>query len=84
MNKKKKKIYNKVVSKPTRADVTFDEVKSLLVGEGSIFKKGDGSRVKFIYKKQILAIHKPHPKKVLPKYAVERIREFLIITGIEP
>ncbi|WP_338111273.1 type II toxin-antitoxin system HicA family toxin [Novacetimonas pomaceti] len=46
--------------------------------------EGNGSRVKFISKGQILAVHRPPPRKEAKKYQVRAVREFLTNLGIKP
>lgn len=84
MNKKHLKTYNQIFMTPTKSDIKYTDVKALLESEGANYKKGKGSRRKFFFKQQILHIHEPHPQKILPKYAVEAIREFLKNTGVKP
>ncbi len=84
MNTKQKKTLNLVFEKPTRTDLRYDDVKSLLFAAGSDMRKGRGSRVRFKQGACSVHIHSPHPKNVLPKYSVELIRDFLIQIGVKP
>jgi len=84
MNAKQKKTMVKVFEKPTRPDVSWQEVVSLLLGTGAIMKEGKGSRVRFEKGSSNLHIHKPHPAKVLRKYSVDLVRDFLIEIGEKP
>ncbi|MBU3918046.1 type II toxin-antitoxin system HicA family toxin [bacterium] len=63
--------------KPTRSNITWSEMESLFTALDAEKTEGRGSRVSFVFKNEILDLHKPHPKKELKKYAVEIIREFL-------
>ncbi|MBA4366718.1 MAG: HicA protein [Desulfobacterium sp.] len=84
MNKKHKKTVNRVFEKPTRSDISYIEINSLLLSLDAKIKEGQGSRVKYIVNDKILSIHKPHPQKELKKYAVELVREFLENIGVTP
>jgi hypothetical protein len=78
MNKKQQKTLSRLKDKPTRADITWDEVQSFFKAIGARVCEGDGSRVQIILHARVLRLHKPHPQKNLKKYAVEAIRDFLI------
>jgi len=84
MNTKQKKTLNLVFEKPTRTDIRYDDVKSLLFAAGADMRTGRGSRVRFKQGAHSVHLHSPHPKKVLPKYSVELIRDFLIQIGVKP
>lgn len=72
----KEKLLKRLLSRPS--DFTFDEVEALLAGFG--YEKGSkgktsGSRVLFFKKENghKIILHKPHPRKVLPLYAVDDV-----------
>jgi len=68
MNAKQKKTLAMVFEKPTRSATCRD---------------GKGSRVRFEKGSSSIHIHKPHPARVLPKYSVDLIRDFLLEIGVE-
>lgn len=82
MNKKQQKTLSRLKDKPTRADVTWDEVQSFFKAIGAMVREGEGSRIQVILNTRVLRLHKPHPQKNLKKYAVEAIRDFLINTEV--
>jgi hypothetical protein len=82
MNRKHRKILARILERPTRADITWTEVETLLVACGAEVREGRGSRVAVIRGGQILRIHKPHPQKEMKKYAVEHVRDFLEFQGL--
>ncbi|MCK4728954.1 MAG: type II toxin-antitoxin system HicA family toxin [Desulfobacterales bacterium] len=84
MNKKQQKTLKKIFAKPTRADIAWNEVKSLLAACNADVSEGRGSRIRIVLNKQVLNLHTPHPQKELKKYAVELVREFLTNTGVKP
>jgi hypothetical protein len=67
MNQKQRKTLLLIFEKPTRSDLRYDDLKSFLISSGASFGEGRGSRVNFQYGNYSVHIHKPHPKKVLPK-----------------
>jgi hypothetical protein len=78
MNKKQQKTLSRLKDKPTRPDITWDEVQPFFKAIGAQVREGEGSRVQVILNTRVLRLHKPHPRKDLKKYAVEAIRDFLI------
>ena len=67
MNKKQQKTLLLIFEKPTRSDLRYEDLKSLLTFAGARIGEGRGSRVRFEYGAYSVHIHKPHPQKVLPK-----------------
>jgi len=83
MNAKQKKTLGMVFEKPTRSDVRYEDVKGILIASGATCRDGKGSRVRFEKGSSSIHIHKPHPARVLPKYSVDLIRDFLLEIGVE-
>jgi hypothetical protein len=83
MNAKHRKSLLLIFEKPTRADIRYEDVKTLLVAAGAIIREGKGSRVRFEKDENSVHIHKPHPDRVLPKYSVELVRDFLVMIGVK-
>ena len=75
---------SRIFEKPTRVDITWDEVESLFIACNALIKEGRGSRKRIIIDNQILGIHVPHPQKEFKQYAVKEIRIFLENLGITP
>lgn len=84
MNTRQKKTLDLIFEKPTRTDLRYDVVKSLLIAAGADMREGRGSRVRFKQGAYSVHLHSPHPQNVLPKYSVELIRDFLIQIGVKP
>lgn len=84
MNKKNRKTLARIFERPTRVDITWNEIESLLTACGAMIREGRGSRVTVIIGEQILRIHKPHPQKEMKRYAVDHVREFLENLEISP
>jgi hypothetical protein len=82
MNNAQQKTLSRIQEKPTRGDIRWDELRSLLMALGAEIYQGGGSRVQFVLRSKVLRIHQPHPKKELKKYPVEAVRDFLVNTGI--
>ena len=84
MNTRQKKTLALIFEKPTRSDLRYDDVKSLLMVAGADVREGRGSRVRFERGAYSVHLHAPHPQNVLPKYSVELIKEFLMQIGVNP
>jgi hypothetical protein len=82
MNRKQQKTLSRVLDKPTRADIRWDEIRSLFKALGAQIHEEEGSRVQVVFRSRILRMHQPHPNKELKKYSVEAIKDFLINTGV--
>lgn len=74
---KKEKLLKKVLEKPSRSDVKFSEIESLLTSIGFKKKEGKGSRVKFYNDEKVIILHKPHPGNIVKRYMVEQIQNEL-------
>ena len=83
MNQRQRRTLARIFERPTRSDVRWDELASLLRALGAKEHRGAGSRVRFVLGGSILSLHRPHPKPQLRKYAVEDVRDFLAARGIE-
>ncbi|PKN65538.1 MAG: hypothetical protein CVU54_18760 [Deltaproteobacteria bacterium HGW-Deltaproteobacteria-12] len=83
MNTRQKKTLALIFEKPTRNGLRYDDLKSLLISVGANIREGRGSRVRFEWDAYSLHIHAPHPQKVLPKYSIELIRDFLVQIGVK-
>jgi len=84
MNRRQRRTLARIFERPTRSDVRWDELASLLRALGAQQHPGAGSRVRFVFDGSILSLHRPHPKPELRKYAVEDVRDFLAARGIVP
>ncbi len=84
MKTKHQKILDAVFATPTRANIKFADIESLLVSLGSIVKEGAGSRMSVNVLGKTIFFHRPHPGKEAKKYQVENAREFLQRIGVEP
>lgn len=78
---KKDKLLKKFLSTPVRNDLTFDELKTLLISLGFEVKEGKGSRVKFFHteKKLMISMHKPHPRPELCEEFIRDLQQILKI-----
>jgi len=76
---KKDKLLRKFLNLPTKKDLTFSELETLLLSCNFIKIEGAGSAVKFYNKQKdiLINLHKPHPSDILKVYIIKQIREKL-------
>ena len=73
---KKDKIRARIMQTPPRNDIEWVELKTFLLGSSATLSKikTGGSRRKFVYKNEILRLHKPHPQKTIKKVYLKGIQ----------
>ncbi len=81
MKEKHRKAFSAIFTKPTRANIKFSDIESLVKALGGSIREGDGSRVVLELSGTREYTHRPHTGKEAKKYMVEKIREWL--TGLE-
>jgi len=82
MNNKQEKTLSAIFERPTRADVPWPEIESLLRALGAEMTEGRGSRLCVALGGQRMVVHRPHPNKIAGKAMVESVRRFLMNTGV--
>jgi len=81
---KHQKILDAIFITPTKANIKFSDIESLLVSLEGRVKEGAGSRMSVTISSRTAYFHRPHPGKEAKKYQVENTREFLQSLGVEP
>ena len=84
MNSKHRKTLSAIFDEPTRGNISFSEIESLVRALGGEVREGDGSRVAFQLGNAVKHAHRPHPGKEVRKYQVEEIRAWLDGQGVKP
>jgi hypothetical protein len=84
MNSRQRETLKAIFERPTRADIHWTRVESLLAALGAEFEGQGGSRVGVILRGQRIVLHRPHPNPCMKKWAVETVRGFLATTEIKP
>ena len=75
MNNRQRKTLDTVFSKPTRANIPWADIESLLIAVGC--EVVEGSRVRFDLKGVVVIFHRPHPAKEAMRYQVREARDYL-------
>ncbi len=83
MNKKQEKILNDIFTRPTRSDIAWSDIESLLKALGADITPGSGSRVRCALNGVKAIFHRPHPERITTKGTVEDVRDFLRNAGIK-
>ena len=81
---KHRKTLAAIFAKPTRANIKFTDIESLVKALGGEVREGDGSRVVLELSGTREYAHRPHPGKEAKKYMVENIREWLTSLEVTP
>ena len=81
MKTKHRKTLSAIFAKPTKANIKFSDIESLIEALGGGVREGEGSRVVLELSGKREYAYRPHPGKDAKKYMVEKIREWL--TGLE-
>jgi hypothetical protein len=84
MNSKNRATLEAVFSHPTKTNIKWSDIESLLVSVGAELKEGEGSRVRIIKGQTVLTTHRPHPRKEAKPYQVIDARIFLEALGVKP
>ena len=84
MRAKHRKTLQAVFATPTKVNIKFADIESLLVSLGGEIMEGTGSRMSVTLSGKTVFFHRPHPGREARKYQVENAREFLEKIGVEP
>lgn len=84
MKRKHLTLLGTIFANPVSQTINWQDIEGLLVALGCQVMEGNGSRVKFVFQKQVLAVHRPHPRKEAKAYQVRAVREFLEKIGVTP
>ena len=84
MNGRHRKTLEAIFLKPTKADIRWAEIESLVVGCGGSVQEREGSRVAMVLNGVRANFHRPHPKPTTKKGAVDAVRLFLTNAGVKP
>lgn len=84
MNSRQKKTLAAIFAEPTRANVLWDDVESLLRALGAEVVEGNGLRVRVKLGALPHVFHRPHPAKETNKPTLRDARELLEKAGFAP
>jgi HicA-like toxin of HicAB toxin-antitoxin system len=84
MSAKHERTLATVFEEPTRANILWRDIVSMLVHYGCQMFEAEGSRVEFRLGRRRAVFHRPHPQKEAKPRTVRNVRAFLSAAGIEP
>jgi len=84
VNSKHRATLDAIFSRPTRADIRWNEIETLIVACGGEVRQREGSRVALTLNGVRAVFHRPHPQPATKKGAVDAVRMFLTNAGLRP
>ena len=84
MNAKHRNTLKAIFDTPTRSNISFSDIESMVEAMGGNVIEREGSRMIMSVAGGLWHTHRPHPGHEAKKYQVESFREFLKLRGIEP
>jgi hypothetical protein len=84
MNAKQRKTLAAIFETPTKADLRWTDVESMLKAAGAGITEGHGARVRVLLNDVAAVFHRPHPRPIMDKGTVESVRRFLTRAGVTP
>ena len=73
MNKKQRQTLRRLFEKPTRSDISWNDIESLFIAPGAQVVEGKGSRVRVALNDVRAVFHRPHPQRASDKQSVCQI-----------
>lgn len=83
LNSQQRKTLGAIFENPTRSDIKWERIASLLFALDAKVSEGRGSRVRIELNQAIATFHRPHPKPTTKKYMVRKVQDFLIKAGVQ-
>jgi hypothetical protein len=83
MNSKQQKTLAAIFAVPTRSDILWSDIESLMQALGTEISPGAGSRVRCALNGVKAVFHRPHPERITTKGTVEDVRKFLRNAGVK-
>jgi hypothetical protein len=84
MNKVQQVTLNDIFTRPTRANIRWSAIESLIHALGDEVMERAGSRVAARLNGVTAVFHRPHPQPETKKGAVDAVRQFLVNAGVKP
>ena len=84
MNKAQQGTLNDVFARPTKANIRWSAIESMIRALGGEISERAGSRVAAKLNGVTAIFHRPHPRPETKKGAVDAVRQFLTNAGVRP
>jgi hypothetical protein len=82
MNRRQRHTLDRVFAEPTRADIRWGDIETLLRALGAEISEGAGSRIRVALGGARAVFHRPHPNPETKRGLVRAVRDFLIAAGV--
>ena len=82
MNSKNCKTLQNIFTRPIPAAIVWADIEALFIDLGAEITEGTGSRVRVKLNNVRAVFHRPHPKKITDKGAVNSVKRFLENAGV--
>ena len=83
LRKKHQNTLATIFAEPTRANIHWKNIETLLIALEAECSEGKGSRLRVKLNDVRAVFHRPHPEKEASKSVVRSVRRFLVEAGIE-
>jgi hypothetical protein len=84
MNKTQQSTLSDIFARPTRANIRWSAIESLIRALGGEVIEREGSRVAARLNGVTAVFHRPHPRPEAKKGVVDAVRQFLMNAGVKP
>ena len=84
MNKAQQGTLKDIFLRPTKANIRWSAIESMIRALGGEVSERAGSRVAAKLNGVTAVFHRPHPRPETKKGAVDAVREFLTNAGVKP
>ena len=84
MNKAQQGTLKDLFVRPTKANIRWAAIESLIRALGGEISERAGSRVAARLNGVTAVFHRPHPRPETKKGAVDAVRQFLVNAGVKP
>jgi hypothetical protein len=84
MNRARQATLNDIFVRPTKANIRWSAIESLIRALGGEVTEREGSRVAARLNGVTAVFHRPHPRPDTKKGAVDAVRQFLTNAGVKP
>ena len=84
VNSKQRATRANIFEMPTRANIPWSDIESVLSAVGAELEGRGGSRIGVTLGDRFAVFHSPHPRPTTDKGMVERVRDFLAKGGVRP
>ena len=83
LSKKHQKTLKRILETPTRSDIRWADIESMLAAMGAELSEGRGSRVRVFLNGIRAVFHRPHPRPDTDRGAVRAVGRLIVEAGFD-